>query len=1091
MTIEHMVNLEEIPSKKLGVKYLDDTQLTNSFPDWRALLQRIEDQRDIAKSAANEQFSSVDIHSPQMYDNLYAILGGRGAGKSSVVLTLRNKLMIPRNQNILFPIITPEVIVEHECSILGWIMSATEIVLTQLEQRVRRLEKTHASTLSLVGGSGFDTLEFDGFFENCQFKKDNELRKKYQELFKRSVQTSGKIDTLAFSTEDAIGYRVEQSRRQYKLIQDLNHFWQHLTKAWHSANCLENGGDGLPAPPLIILIFDDIDLVPERSMELLNTTFQYLTNPNIVIILTAAEKVLQDVIHLKMLERMIGSDSHSLLLEALPDSVKKATYGSSLNAHQFTSLEHMASEYYDKVIPPSSRYRLRRYQTIEEKLLYHYSIMAQSFTAPPSDKVMSIPICKFLTDQIDRLVQAFRDNGGASSNFLLGGPDGETFRRAYLIIFGDKSRNIANGCLEIMNSVTRLCNLAGNLKPGAALTADNTAEILQAMRHLLQALLHSVRELNAYADLVYQFLTTDSGQSNIIVNYNLILKCYQIERQEIKDELEEQSEKCSSSRLTRMENGTVAEIQQKMASLLTVLFFIDRMLTTMNKQRKMVHGYRVLLRLLEADAFKDPKQGEGLHLFPQNQDVEHFLDYCPLVLEHIHRYVNIHVYDLQFAQMYLKDNFHARIRKEDGSDLCTILSREIQQEKEWVKAVATMLAIRYSGITLVNTGFWRISGDVWKKVFLFAFMEPLLEARKRAAQDFLSNYDLLQASSVSMREWRYLMRQHYDWQAMAGNLRDIFSQEDHREVLSLQQCFDLYQKFVSEHQSGIYHYLTAYTAQRWNEYTRSYSMTYEKNDFSLSYTLVHFVDESMEHCMRIICDRTYIFLTKNDLNEIAECLLRIDDTSDKLRHLKNNLASTLKMAPYVPPVAEESDPDLNSPEEQLSIDDIPSALKEDVWRIPAAPFIDYMAELRDAVNRQEEQEYSNPYSIYDRPDLSGYFDLINFLTVSLKESGAVIRIGGVNFPLAGSIILDLNMVKFLLPFYFAAKMQIAIKEQDYDMYRNADSKNRTLDDKLWTQFVRLNAESQAGKPLTALQTLFKEARQELAQSYFSYLEEME
>lgn len=1091
MTIEHMVNLEEIPSKKLGVKYLDDTQLTNSFPDWKALLQRIEDQRDIAKSAANAQFSSVDIHSPQMYDNLYAILGGRGAGKSSVVLTLRNKLMTPRNQNILFPIITPEVIVESECSILGWIMSATEIVLTQLEQRVRRLEKTHASTLSLVGGSGFDTLEFDGFFENCQFKKDNELRKIYQELFKRSVQTSGKIDTLAFSTEDAIGYRVEQSQRQYKLIQDLNRFWQHLTKAWHSANCLENGGDGLSAPPLIILIFDDIDLVPERSMELLNTTFQYLTNPNIVIILTAAEKVLQDVIHLKMLERMIGSGSHSLLLEALPDSVKKATYSSSLNAHQFTSLEHMASEYYDKVIPPSSRYRLRRYQTIEEKLLYHYSIMAQSFTAPPSDKVMSIPICKFLTDQINRLVQAFKDNGGASSNFLLGGPNGETFRRAYLIIFGDKSRNIANGCLEIMNSVTRLCNLAGNLKPGAALTSDDTAEILQTMRHLLQALLHSVRELNAYADMVYQFLTTDSDQSNIIVNYHLILECYQKERQEIKDKLEEQSEKCSSSRLMRREDEAVAEAQRKMASLLTVLFFIDRMLTTMNKQRKMHHGYHVLLRLLEMDAFKNPEQGEGLHLFPQNQNVEHFLDYCPLVLEHIDRYVNIHIYDLQFAQMYLEDNFRARIRKDDGSDLCTILSSELQQEKEWVKAVATMLAIRYSGITLVNTGFWRMSGDIWKKASLFTFMEPLLEARKQEAQDFLSNYDLVQVSSTSMREWRYLIGQHYDWQTIAEKLKDIFSPDDHREVLSLQQCFDLYQKFVLEHQSGIHHYLTAYTAQRWNEYTRSYTMTYEENDFSLSYTLIHFVDESMDHCMRIICDKTAIFLTKSDLNRITEYLLRIDDTSDKLWHLKNNLASALKMAPYAPPVAEESDPDLNSLEEQLSIDNVPSVPKEDVWSVPAAPFIDYMVELRDAVNRQEEQEYSNPYSIYDHPDLSGYFDLINFLTVSLKETGAVINIGEVNFPLAGCIILDLNMVKFLLPFYFAAKMQIAIKEQDYDMYRNVDRKNKTLDDKLWAQFDRLNSENRTGKSLAALRTLFKEARQDLAQSYFSYLEEME
>ena len=46
------------PSKKLGVKYLDDVQLTNSFPDWKALMQRIEEQRSIANSTPKE-FSIV------------------------------------------------------------------------------------------------------------------------------------------------------------------------------------------------------------------------------------------------------------------------------------------------------------------------------------------------------------------------------------------------------------------------------------------------------------------------------------------------------------------------------------------------------------------------------------------------------------------------------------------------------------------------------------------------------------------------------------------------------------------------------------------------------------------------------------------------------------------------------------------------------------------------------------------------------------------------------------------------------------------------------------------------------------------------
>ncbi|OUP05500.1 hypothetical protein [Anaeromassilibacillus sp. An200] len=67
----------ESPSQKLGVKYLDDIQLTNSFPDWKALFARIEEQRKIALYASTHYKICDSGRFPQMYDNIYAILGGR------------------------------------------------------------------------------------------------------------------------------------------------------------------------------------------------------------------------------------------------------------------------------------------------------------------------------------------------------------------------------------------------------------------------------------------------------------------------------------------------------------------------------------------------------------------------------------------------------------------------------------------------------------------------------------------------------------------------------------------------------------------------------------------------------------------------------------------------------------------------------------------------------------------------------------------------------------------------------------------------------------------------------------------------------
>ena len=141
------------PSRKLGVKYLDDIQLTNSFPDWKALLARIEEQRQIAEFAAREQYEANEEHFPQTYDNLLAVLGGRGSGKSSVILTLREKMKYPVKQDILLPIITPEIISEQECSILGWIMSATESIIRDLEHRIENLNRNRHGNIRECGDS--------------------------------------------------------------------------------------------------------------------------------------------------------------------------------------------------------------------------------------------------------------------------------------------------------------------------------------------------------------------------------------------------------------------------------------------------------------------------------------------------------------------------------------------------------------------------------------------------------------------------------------------------------------------------------------------------------------------------------------------------------------------------------------------------------------------------------------------------------------------------------------------------------------------------------------------------------------------------
>ena len=1066
------------PSKKLGVKYLDDVQLTNSFPDWKALMQRIEEQRSIANSTPKEFSIVSEDRFPQMYDNLYAILGGRGTGKSSVVLTLQHKLKEPSNQNIIFPIITPEVIVEKECSILGWIMSSAESVVTKLENRIQHLE-----TEQLCSGESMGHT-LDKFFENCRFKRDNDLRKSYQELFKRSMQPGG-INISSYSAEDAVGYRVEQSRRQYKLIQDLNRFWQRLTDTWYEANRLEFSEETLLNPPLIILIFDDIDLVPERSMELLNTTFQYLTNPNIVILLTAAEKVLQDVIHLKMLGRMVGSEFPSLMMESLPREVKETGRNAPADTDTFGSLERMASEFYDKVIPPSSRYRLRRYRTIQDKRLYCYSQTGQSFVAPGKGKTTSIPIEEFLAGQIDRLRDAFAQRGGSSSNFLLGGRNGQQLRRAYLAVFGEKSRNIANGCLEIMNTVTRLCSLAENMGNRERLNVEDTTEVLQTLRHLLQALLYSKPQLNEYAYMETPFLSIDADRPGIQVNYELVMECYRKVRQDIHDHME--GSHYSSEYRSRQERQSIAEAQKKAATLLTLLFFIEGILLTVDGSARRFRGYHTLSRLLNADSFNISQQGERLRLFPRNQNVEDFLDHYPLVLEHIDQYVNVDKYDLHFAQMYLEDCFRARAEKKNARELFRILFESIQQEREWVKTAVTMLIIRYSGITLVDSSFLQAFGSAWGKTPLFGFTFGLPESRKKAAQNFLSASNLFHAAQEGMEKWNVLikdMSNEDDWRERSQRLIEIFSRPEDG-IISLQQYDEFYQTFSWTRPSGMIYYEEPYIAQRWFAFLKNNGLEDTRDPSILCYNLVRFIDKTFEELMDILCTKTVIYLSKEDHSNITNSLLQIDVISEQEQRLKSNLATALRRAFSGPSTGLASI--YEDQDNQLRLEESSDA-SEELWCVSARPLIEYLSVVRTAIERQEKKMYSDPYALYDQPDYTEFFSLISYLAVSLRDENSVIKLGGVDFPLAGCVIMDLKMLEYLFDSYFAAKMQIAIQDQDLDFMPSLSGQEQTLNDKLQSLFQLLTKESSSP---SALNRLVKEVQKELSSNYYRYLEEMQ
>ena len=716
----------------MGAKYLDQKQMETNFPDYRALLDRIEDQRQVA-DFVGRSFGGVEswkIH-PQMYDNVFAILGGRGAGKSSVIQSLWEYLQHGgHSRDIILPIIIPEAISDPHCSILGWIMAMAEQVIDSIEEQLRGLEDRRG------GAWVCEHLPRDpmGFFKDCHLQHNNRLRERYESLKRDCIPdlTSGG----AFSYDEMVGLQVHLSQKQYTLVRNLNRFWEDVTTYWKAIKGLqeEEGRVGEPVQPLIILMFDDVDLVPERSLELLNSTFQYFTNPNIVLILTAAEKVLEQVIWTKMLERMLGSHYESLFT----DFYKTEHMGEDRTGKlSLGSIDRMAREYYDKVVPPANRYHLRRYLTIADRKRYRYASMGQSFHLPQEE--VSIQLSDFLVGQIRSLTTQ------KSGLFIQGGA--EPLREAYLLMFGDKSRNIANSCLAILNCVSRLKGCQAPVR-GKDAKQQRWGEAYDALRQLLTVLISSnrmVKELGGEVlGLLYQ-----GGDGEIRVDYDGLWNLYDRRCRALGDEelghyeqmakWQDESELLEAM-LRMQEQERRGNLQRQMTTLLVMLTFVDRLWALAGGQSATGDGRLVggegLANLLNGGSMTYSARAElqrswgWLKLFPQHLDVEAFLIRSPYALEHVEHYLEFDPFDRLKVQEYLMDTFYAATADCEnfkGKKKNTVTPEEriwwgqcspemlltlgVSEEQAWVETVLAMLYLQSSGLADLPADILRFAQD--------------------------------------------------------------------------------------------------------------------------------------------------------------------------------------------------------------------------------------------------------------------------------------------------------------------------------------------------------------------------------------------
>lgn len=1085
------------PSQKLGVKYLDKIQMENTFPDCDTLLQRIDKQRDTLMRKRAAASDEPQWMAPAMYDNVYAILGGRGTGKSSVLLTVDHYLKMRSSANIRFPIITPEMIADKNCSILGWIMATAEPILDRLEKAICTEGQRAGTRLTGTGSESLNQRCQVDFFKDCRFQRENRLRTLYNELCE-IIQ--GTPDTSRMAYEDAVDLRAAHSRRQYQLRRKLDDFWQLLTTAWAEVSKEQQGAGEESVQPMVILMFDDIDLVPERSMELLTVTFQFLSNINIILILTAAERVLEQVIYLKMVDRMIGSHHHSLLNHFYPVNGRPGTADEEADILRHTGLAtpiQMMTEFYNKVIPPANRYHLRRYNTISERLRYSYSSVEQSFTAPQKDRV-SQTIDEFLETQLLRL---YEGSGPNRYSFLQNTSGGKPrFRQAYLAMFGNKNRNIANGCLEIMNAVNRVLDIYKKDAQGRRVfsAAQRNKAMEATMRHLLRALVLSKGGMNRYADETERLLRC-GGSGMVYVDYARVIELYRDEYDETlkrqrNDGFQEERIKVDvpgdamRESIVQPQNWhekneiheQLTAVRQRGGTLMVMLFFIENILLIFDPERHEVHGYRELTELLNYDSGM-PEISRRMHvkLFRDYRSVNEFLDESPMLLDYIGIYTCFDVFDIQSVRNYLQNAVGLQ-----QNNWVQVWGKRLDMDSEWVHTLLLMLFVQHSGISLVNRSFLlNVNAEESCRILdLFSFGGHLNKVIRQAAQEFLQQPNLALYSHSKLNEFQSFYRNRVRTDNPQKQIPPFLKgmQFTKQTLCSISERFDL----CREECRGKPEIIRQYIAYRWwmedaDPYVGAALPAPENHTWQtgLCNCIIAFVERIIDNIGNSLKLSPWsILLTADEINTLYQALMEMTDFTYALKRQKEILTNRLKRA--MKKIEDETDP---APEKH--------------YRISAEGFVKYLADL-DAVLFHSSLPYSDVFLLTQMDNTQLFFQIISYLHFCEYNMEEQINCG---IPLSAFLAMEVLMLETLQPYYLAARFEVALSHLYHSerVFLESSAPHRDMSPNermLFKQYQELSNTSNRHTSTRHLRKLcerMQDVRKITAEQYPKYLEELE
>lgn len=580
----------------IGPQVLSESMMECGFHYKNDIFRRIKSIRANAAEARenlNQTLRTQDQEAVMLargHNNTISILGSRGSGKTSVIMTLQRYLSGDTSlqtepadlgtNNIIMPILVPQDITPGQ-TLLSWVVS----------QLLKKAEEIEEELDSLYGGMSqrmwqqWETPQRKG----CTMDPFQECMDALLTAFNLRFQSGAHMPPFQSGESDQIYYYMDSVKRDaelllnmLKLISMMMDYYRQREYTVSRTDCHYNPREKAvqSAEPLLFFIIDDLDLAPERSNEVLTLILRYLQHPNVVIICGWNHELFQNHLCMDLLRNQDVLESNQLGTNFSFDDVFMERYRKRTTA--LDSARRLATDNLKKAFPPAQRYEIRSLSTCERA----------SFPFGPKCSEKDSPIhARRLFELIEAVVRQYTPEPTDTESFLRDGRGKELW--VYMRIFDNKARGLTN-IYRVFDAL---------LKNASEKTADVTDQI----RVLFDAILFSNTRFTPYRrglrDLV-QIKTVvhpteeQPGRLEYYCNFAAIMRTLEnYENEKINKRLIEKGGNFPFDAENYVEQK-YDYFPNLLIDVFLLLNFMENFLQCVTQQKRRIHGGREFSRLL-------------------------------------------------------------------------------------------------------------------------------------------------------------------------------------------------------------------------------------------------------------------------------------------------------------------------------------------------------------------------------------------------------------------------------------------------------------------------------------------------------------